>query len=346
MVLAPQQSRIFSGMQPTSDSLQLGNYLGALTQWVALQEDHDAIYCVVDLHALTVSPDPSVLRDRTRRTAAQYLAAGVDPARSILFVQSQVPEHAELAWLLSCHTAFGEANRMTQFKDKSGKHGTEGTTVGLFPYPVLMAADLLLYDTNLVPVGEDQRQHLELTRDLAQRLNSRFGPDTVVVPEPHIVKATAKIYDLQDPTAKMSKSAESPNGLIELLDDPKVVAKRIKSAVTDAEREIRFDPEHKPGVSNLLTIYSALTGREIAALEADYAGKGYGDLKVDLAAVVVDFLTPFQARVHGYLSDPAALDDVLGDGADRASALAAGTLERLYDRSGLLPRRARARVGA
>ena len=344
MVLAPQQSRIFSGMQPTSDSLQLGNYLGALTQWVALQEDHDALYCVVDLHALTVSPDPSVLRDRTRRTAAQYLAAGVDPARSILFVQSQVPEHAELAWLLSCHTGFGEAGRMTQFKDKSSRYGAEGTTVGLFTYPVLMAADILLYDTNLVPVGEDQRQHLELTRDLAQRLNARFGADTVVVPEPHIVKATAKIYDLQDPTAKMSKSAESPNGLIELLDDPKVVAKRIRSAVTDAGREIRFDPEGKPGVSNLLTIYSALTGREIPALEADYAGKGYGDLKVDLAAVVVDFLTPFQARVHGYLSDPASLDDVLADGADRARELAAGTLERLYDRSGLLPRRTRVRA--
>jgi len=209
-----------------------------------------------------------------------------------------------------------------------------------------MAADILLYDTNLVPVGEDQRQHLELTRDLAQRLNSRFGPDTVVVPEPHIVKATAKIYDLQDPTAKMSKSAESPNGLIELLDDPKVVAKRIRSAVTDADREIRFDPEGKPGVSNLLTIYSALTGREISALEADYAGKGYGDLKVDLAAVVVDFLTPFQARVYGYLSDPASLDEILADGADRARDLAGGTLERLYDRSGLLPRRTRARVGA
>src|SRR6478752_7110857 len=319
--------RILSGMQPTHDSLHLGNYLGALVQWVRLQDSHDAFYCVVDLHAITVEVDPAKLRERTRRTAAQYLAGGVDPGRSTVFVQSHLHEHAELAWVLSCMTGFGEANRMTQFKDKSGKHGTEGTTVGLFTYPVLMAADILLYDTNLVPVGEDQRQHLELTRDLAQRLNSRFGPDTVVVPEPHIVKATAKIYDLQDPTAKMSKSAESPNGLIELLDDPKVVAKRIKSAVTDAGREIRFDPEGKPGVSNLLTIYSALTGREVAALEADYAGKGYGDLKVDLAAVVVDFLTPFQARVHGYLSDPASLDDVLADGADRARELAAATLE-------------------
>jgi tryptophanyl-tRNA synthetase len=344
MHLAPQSSRIFSGMQPTSDSLQLGNYLGALTQWVALQEEHDALYCVVDLHALTVSPDPAVLRDRTRRTAAQYLAAGVDPARSILFVQSHVPEHAELAWLLSCHTAFGEANRMTQFKDKSGKQGAEGTTVGLFTYPVLMAADILLYDTTLVPVGEDQRQHLELTRDLANRLNSRFGPGTVVVPDAHIVKATAKIYDLQDPTAKMSKSAESPNGLIELLDDPKVVAKRIRGAVTDTGTEIRFDPETKPGISNLLTIFSALTDRSIPSLEADYEGKGYGHLKVDLAEVVVEFLRPFQARVHGYLDDPTTLDDVLADGADRARELAAGTLERLYDRSGLLPRRTRVRA--
>ncbi|WP_028050949.1 tryptophan--tRNA ligase [Cellulomonas sp. URHD0024] len=344
MHLAPQSSRIFSGMQPTSDSLQLGNYLGALTQWVALQEEHDALYCVVDLHALTVNPDPAVLRERTRRTAAQYLAAGVDPARSILFVQSHVPEHTELAWLLSCHTAFGEANRMTQFKDKSGKHGTDGTTVGLFTYPVLMAADILLYDTTLVPVGEDQRQHLELTRDLANRINSRFGSDTVVVPEPYIVKATAKIYDLQDPTAKMSKSAESPNGLIELMDDPLVVTKRIKSAVTDAGTEIRFDPEHKPGVSNLLTIFSALTGRSVESLEGDYAGKGYGHLKVDLAEVVVDFLRPFQARVNGYLADPSSLDDVLADGADRASDLAEVTLARLYERSGLLRRRARVRA--
>ena len=331
--------RIFSGMQPTSDSLQLGNYLGALTQWVALQDTHDAIYCVVDLHALTVGPDPRVLRERTRRTAAQYLAAGVDPGRSILFVQSHVPEHAELAWILSCHTGFGEAGRMTQFKDKSAKQGSEGTTVGLFTYPVLMAADILLYDTALVPVGEDQRQHLELTRDLAQRMNARFGQGTVVVPEPYIVSATAKIYDLQDPTAKMSKSAESPNGLIELLDDPKVVAKRIRSAVTDAEREIRYDPATKPGVSNLLTILSALSGRTIPSLEADYVGKGYGDLKKDLAEVVVDFLTPFQERVRHYMSDPSALDDVLADGAARARELATPPLERVYDRSGLLPRR-------
>ena len=329
-------------MQPTSNSLHLGNYLGALTQWVALPESYDPLYCVVDMHALTVVPDPAVLRERTRRTAAQYLAAGVDPDRSILFVQSHVAEHAELAWVLSCHTGFGEASRMTQFKDKSGKQGAEGTTVGLFTYPILMAADILLYDTALVPVGEDQRQHLELARDLAQRLNARFGPGTVVVPDAYIVKATAKIYDLQDPTAKMSKSATSPNGIIELLDDPKVIAKRIRSAVTDTGREIRFDPENKAGVSNLLTIFSALSGRSIADLEAEFDGKGYGDLKVALADLVVEWVTPFQARVNEYLDDPAELDAVLAAGAEKARSIAAVTLDRIYERSGLLARRARA----
>jgi tryptophanyl-tRNA synthetase len=343
MLVAPQ--RIFSGMQPTSDSLHLGNYLGALTQWVALQDAYDPIYCVVDLHALTVNPDPAVLRDRTRRTAAQYLAAGVDPDRSLLFVQSHVPEHAELTWILSCLTGFGEASRMTQFKDKSLKQGTEGTNVGLFTYPILMAADILLYDAALVPVGEDQRQHLELARDLAQRLNSRFGAGTAVVPEPHIVRSTAKIYDLQEPTAKMSKSAASPNGLIELLDDPVVVAKRIRSAVTDTDREVRFDVQAKPGVSNLLSIYSALTGRTIADLEASYEGKGYGDLKKDLADVVVAFLEPFQTRFRELMDDPAHLDDVLAVGAEKAREIAAPVLARVYDRSGLLPAR-RAAVGA
>jgi len=330
--------RILSGMQPTSDSLHLGNYLGALVNWVALQDDYDALYTVVDLHALTVAPDPAQLRDRTRRTAAQYLAAGVDPARSVLFVQSHVPEHTELAWVLSCHTGFGEASRMTQFKDKSARLGAEGTNVGLFYYPVLMAADILLYDAALVPVGEDQRQHLEITRDVAQRMNSRFGK-TFVVPEPHIVRGTAKIFDLQDPTAKMSKSASSPNGLIELLDPPSVIAKRIKSAVTDTEREIRFDLESKPGISNLLTIHSALSGQSIPDLEAAYAGKGYGDLKKDLADVVVGALAPLRERVLGYLDSPDTLDDILADGAERARAIARGTLARAYDRVGLLPRR-------
>ncbi|MBC7291795.1 MAG: tryptophan--tRNA ligase [Actinotalea sp.] len=333
---AVQRPRILSGMQPTSDSLHLGNYLGALTSWVALQDDHDALYTVVDLHALTVNPDPALLRERTRRTAAQYLAAGVDPTRSLLFVQSHVPEHTQLAWVLSCFTGFGEASRMTQFKDKSARMGAEAANVGLFTYPVLMAADILLYDAALVPVGEDQRQHLELTRDLAQRVNSRYG-DTFVVPEPHIVRETAKIYDLQEPTSKMSKSASTPNGLVELLDDPKVVAKRIRSAVTDAEREIRFDRQAKPGVSNLLTIHSALSGRPVAELEEHFAGKGYGELKKELADVVVGFLEPFQAKVHAYLDDPAELDAVLAKGADRARAIAGATLDRVYDRIGLLP---------
>ncbi len=329
-------------MQPTSDSLHLGNYLGALTSWVALQDDYEAIYGVVDQHALTTFPDPTVLRHRTRVTAAQFLAAGVDPHRSTLVVQSHVPEHTQLAWVLGCHTAYGEMARMTQFKDKSSKVGAEGTNVGLFYYPVLMAADILLYDTQLVPVGEDQRQHLEVTRDVAQRMNSRFG-ETFVVPEAHIVKATAKIYDLQDPSSKMSKSASSPNGLIELLDDPKVVAKRIRSAVTDTGTEVRYDPEAKPGVSNLLTIYSALSGRSIAELEDEYAGKMYGHLKVDLADVVVDFLTPFQERVRAYLEDPDKLDEVLAEGAERAGRIAAAVLDRVYDRVGLLPARGRRR---
>jgi tryptophanyl-tRNA synthetase len=330
--------RVFSAMQPTADSLHLGNYLGALTQWVALQDDYDTIYSVVDLHALTVNPDPAHLRERTRRTAAQYLAAGVDPARSILFVQSHVAEHAELAWVLGTLTGFGEAGRMTQFKDKSLKQGNEGTTVGLFTYPVLMAADILLYDAELVPVGEDQRQHLELSRDLAQRLNARFGP-LVRVPAPHIMKVTAKIYDLQDPTAKMSKSTASPLGLLEILDEPSVLAKRVRSAVTDSGREIRFDRENKPGVANLLTIASALTGRTIIELEADYEGRGYGDLKKDVAAVVVEALRPIREKVREYLDTPDLLDDVLADGAQRARVIARATVERVYDRLGILPSR-------
>ncbi|MEP7763424.1 tryptophan--tRNA ligase [Sanguibacter sp. 25GB23B1] len=328
--------RILSGMQPTDDSLTLGNYIGALTQWVALQDSYDTLYMMADLHALTVNPDPAKLRERTRRTLAQYLAGGVDPERSTLFVQSHVAEHAELAWILSCQTGFGEASRMTQFKDKSAKQGAEGTTVGLFTYPVLMAADILLYDAARVPVGEDQRQHLEITRDLAERLNTRFGPGTVVVPEAHIVKAVSKIYDLQDPTAKMSKSATG-KGVIWLLDDPAVSAKRIRSAVTDAGSEILFDPATKPGISNLLTIFSSLTGQTVEALEKEYADKQYGHLKVDLAEVMVDFLTPFQERANHYLADPAELDRILARGAAKAREIARVTVSRVYDRVGLLP---------
>ncbi|MDO8148187.1 MULTISPECIES: tryptophan--tRNA ligase [unclassified Isoptericola] len=332
--------RILSGMQPTDTSLHLGNYLGALTQWVALQDDYQALYCVVDLHALTVNPEPAALRERTRATAAQYLAGGVDPARSALFVQSHVPEHTEVAWLLSCQTGFGEASRMTQFKDKSARQGTDGTTVGLFTYPVLMAADILVYDAALVPVGEDQRQHLELTRNLAERLNARFGAGTAVVPEAHIVTATAKIQDLQNPTAKMSKSNAGGKGVIWLLENPKKAAKAIKSAVTDADDSyaVYFDREKKPGISNLLSIYSAVTGREVDDIAAEYDGRGYGYLKVDLADAVVAFLEPFQERANTYLSDPAELDKVLDDGAARAREIAGGVKDRLFDRFGLLPR--------
>ncbi|QAY70336.1 tryptophan--tRNA ligase [Xylanimonas protaetiae] len=331
--------RILSGMQPTDGSLHLGNYIGALRQWVALQDDFDALYFVADLHSLTVNPDPAALRERTRRTAAQYLAAGVDPSRSILFVQSHVPEHAQLGWLLQCQTGFGEASRMTQFKDKSSKQGSEGTTVGLFAYPMLMAADILLYDSALVPVGEDQRQHLELTRDLAERVNTRFGAGTVVVPDAHIVKAGAKIQDLQNPSAKMSKSSSGGKGVVWLLEDPKKAAKAVKGAVTDADETyaVRFDPAAKPGISNLLTIFSAVTGREIDDIAAEYDGRGYGYLKVDLADAVVAWLAPFQERASTYLADPAELDKVLADGADRARAIAAPVLDRVYERFGLLP---------
>lgn len=330
--------RAFSAMQPTADSLHLGNYLGALVHWVALQEHYETIYAVVDLHALTVSPEPAQLRERSRRTAAQYLAAGVDPARSLLFLQSHVAEHAELAWVLACQTGFGEAGRMTQFKDKSARLGAEGTSVGLFTYPVLMAADILLYDTAVVPVGEDQRQHLELTRNLAQRLNARYGP-LVRVPEPHIVEATAKIYDLQEPTSKMSKTAGTPTGILEVLEDPAVLRKRIRAAVTDSGREVVFDREAKPGVANLLTIASALDGRSVAELEAQYAGRGYGDLKKDVAEIVVAALAPVRERVHDYLSDPGTLDDVLDDGARRAREIARATLDRVYDALGVVPSR-------
>jgi len=330
------RARVLSGIQPTADSFHLGNYLGAVRNWGAMQDTHDAFYCVVDLHAITAGHDPRQLRARTRLAAAQLFAAGLDPERCTLFVQSHVPEHPQLAWVLGCLTGFGEASRMTQFKDKSAKQGADRASVGLFTYPILQAADILLYQADAVPVGEDQRQHLELTRNLAQRFNHNFG-QTFTVPEPYIVRETAKIADLQDPTAKMSKSASSPAGLIELMDDPARSAKKIKSAVTDAGREIYFDPEHKPGISNLLTIYSALAGRTIDDLTQAYAGKGYGELKKDLAQVVADFVVPIQQRTREYLDDPAQLDKLLAVGAEKARAVAAETLRLVYDRVGFLP---------
>src|SRR6266542_3612076 len=328
--------RVLSGIQPTADSFHLGNYLGAIRNWVALQDTHDAFYCVVDMHAITMGHDPVALRQRTKLSVAQLLAMGLDPERCTLFVQSHVPEHAQLSWVLSCITGFGEAGRMVQFKDKSAKSGQDSTSVGLFTYPILQAADILLYRADQVPVGEDQRQHLELTRDLAQRFNARFG-QTFTVPAPYIVRDTAKITDLQDPTAKMSKSASSPNGIIELLEESSRSAKKIKSAVTDTGREIFFDPATKPGVSNLLTIYSAMTGRSIQDLVAAYDGKGYGDLKKDLAEVVVEFIRPIQERTKAYLDEPGHLDKVFAIGADKARAVAAPTLREVYDRVGFLP---------
>src|SRR5215813_5976842 len=306
--------RVFSGIQPTADSFHLGNYLGAVKQWVDLQETRDTIYCVVDMHAITVPYDPELLRRRTRVAAAQLLAAGLDPERCILFVQSQVPEHAELNWILGCLTGFGEANRMTQFKDKSAKGGAESASVGLFTYPILQAADILLYQTDQVPVGEDQRQHLELTRDLAQRFNHRFGK-TFVVPGPYIISDVAKIADLQDPSVKMSKSSSSPQGIVDVLEDPASIRKKIGRAVTDMGSEITADDEAKPGVTNLLRIYAALTGSSLAELERRYAGTGYGAFKKDLAEVVVESLAPIRERSEKMLADEAELDRLLADSA-------------------------------
>ncbi|QUR66550.1 tryptophan--tRNA ligase [Mycobacterium spongiae] len=337
MSTATGSRRIFSGVQPTSDSLHLGNALGAVAQWVTLQDDHDAYFCVVDLHAITIPQDPDALRRRTLITAAQYLALGIDPARATVFVQSHVPAHTQLAWALGCFTGFGQASRMTQFKDKSTRQGSDATTVGLFTYPVLQAADVLAYDTELVPVGEDQRQHLELARDIAQRFNSRF-PDTLVVPDVLIPKVTAKIYDLGDPTSKMSKSASTDAGLINLLDDPALSAKKIRSAVTDSERDIRYDPAAKPGVSNLLGIQSAVTGVEMDSLVAGYAGRGYGDLKKDTAEAVVDFVGPIKARVDELMGDLTELENTLATGAQHAEDVAGKTVQRVYDRLGFLPR--------
>jgi tryptophanyl-tRNA synthetase len=327
--------RVLSGIQPTADSFHLGNYLGAVRQWVALQETYDAFYCVVDLHAITVPQDPGLLTQRTRIAAAQLLAAGLEPDKCTLFVQSHVAEHTELAWMIGCLTGFGEASRMTQFKDKSGKVGAE-TSVGLFTYPVLQAADILLYQADEVPVGEDQRQHLELSRTLAQRFNHRFG-ETFVIPRPYILKEVAKIYDLQEPSAKMSKSSSSPQGIIDVLDDPAVIRKKISRAVTDPGSQIQADEEHKPGVTNLLRIYSALSGESIPELEARYAGAGYGAFKKDLAEVVVATFAPVRERTHAILADQPALDRILAHGAARARKVAAETMTAVRDRIGLLP---------
>lgn len=329
---------LLSGMQPSASSLHLGNYLGALRQWVQMQQTHNAYYVIVDLHAITVPQDPKELLQNTRRTAAQYIAAGLDPEQATLFVQSHVPAHAELAWVLNCITGFGEASRMTQFKDKSQKGGVDVSSVGLFTYPILQAADILLYQPKSVPVGEDQRQHLELTRDLAMRFNSRFGK-TFEVPEAHILKETAKIYDLQEPTAKMSKSTQDPKGLINLMDEPSAITKKIKSAVTDTDGEIRFDRDSKPGVSNLLGIFAAVTGQSVSSLENEYAGRGYGDLKSAVAEAVISLVEPMQQQTKQLLEDTAELDRILATGADKAKEIAEKTLADVHAKLGFIPKR-------
>jgi len=325
--------RVLSGIQPTSDSFHIGNHLGALKNWVDMQETHECVYFIADMHAITVEQDPAQLRERTLSSYAQLLALGIDPQKSILIVQSQVPEHAQLMWIMSSITGIGEANRMTQFKDKAAKGGASSASVGLLTYPILQAADILLYQANAVPVGEDQRQHLELTRDLAIRFNGRFG-DTFVVPEPFIVKATAKIQDLQDPSAKMSKS--SPSGCVNLLDPLKATEKKIKSAVTDSETEIRFDPTHKAGVSNLLTILSAYSGQSIDELVKSFEGRMYGDLKKETAAAVLEFIEPYQARVNELLGDKAQLESLMHNGASRAQEIAAKTVADVYSKIGFV----------
>ncbi|PYI68465.1 tryptophan--tRNA ligase [Arthrobacter livingstonensis] len=332
----PTRPRVLSGMQPSGDSLHLGNYLGALVNWVKTQHDYQTLFFIPDMHAITVTQDPAELRERTRKTAAQYIAGGIDVEKSTLFVQSHVPEHAQLAWVLNCITGFGEASRMTQFKDKTAKGGQEMASVGLFTYPVLMAADILLYRPQGVPVGDDQRQHVELARDLAKRFNHRFG-ETFTIPEAFIQKEGARIYDLQNPTAKMSKSASGPNGLINLLDDPKVTAKRIKSAVTDTDTVIAYDRENKPGVTNLLEILSTLTDKPIATLVSDYEGRMYGHLKVDVADAVVARIEPIRTRTLELLDDPAELDRLLARGAAKARAIASVTLSDAYGKVGFLP---------
>ena len=324
--------RVFSGVQPTGN-IHLGNYLGALKQFVALQDENNCIYCIVDMHSITVPQDPEELKNHILDVAALYLAVGLDPEKSIVFVQSEVSGHAELSWILTCNSYTGELSRMTQFKSKS--RGQESAPTGLFTYPILMAADILLYDnTDIVPVGNDQKQHIELCRDIALRVNHKYGEDTFVVPEGQYMKEGARIMALDDPTNKMSKSAENEMSRISLLDDEKKIKKAIMRATTDSDMTIRFDPENKPGISNLLTIYGALTGTPVAELETKFDGAGYGDLKKSLVTVVTESLAPIQDRFNQIRYSDELLD-ILRDGSKRAGEIAEPVLERVKDRFGL-----------
>jgi tryptophanyl-tRNA synthetase len=329
------KKRVLSGIQPTHDSFHLGNYLGAIKQWAQLQEENDAFYCVVDLHALTVETDPKLLQKRTLLSAAQLIAIGLDPNKCTLFIQSHVPAHNQLAWVLECMTGFGEAGRMTQFKDKSQKGGADRTNVGLFTYPILQAADILLYQADLVPVGEDQRQHIELTRDLGQRFNNRYS-EVFNIPQAQIIKALAKINDLQDPNSKMSKSAASMSGVIELLDSSDVILKKFKSSVTDAGKEIKYDEKSKPGISNLLTIHSAFSGKSVTDIENEFADKGYGDFKTAVAEVVNAELAPIREKTATLMQDPAELMRILKIGGEKANQVASQTLKKVYGAIGLV----------
>lgn len=326
---------VLSGCQPSGE-LTIGNYLGALKQWVNMQDDHDCYFMLVDQHAITVRPDPAALRKATLDGLALYLACGVDPEKSTIFIQSHVPEHAQLSWVLNCYTQMGELNRMTQFKDKSTRAGADINS-GLFTYPVLMAADILLYNANRVPVGDDQKQHLELARDIATRMNNLYG-DIFTVPEPHIPEFGARIMSLQDPSKKMSKSDDNTNNFIGLLEDTKKITKKVKRAVTDSDEQARiyFNTEEKPGVSNLLSLLSCVTGKSIDSLVPEYEDKMYGHLKGDVAAAVVELLTPIQERFHQYREDQAFLDKVMKEGAEKASAHAQNVLNKVYDAIGFV----------
>ena len=326
---------VFSGAQPSGE-LTLGNYLGALKNWVSLQNEYDCVYCIVNQHAITVRQDPNKLRKATLDTLALYLACGIDPQKSTIFVQSHVPAHAELGWALNCYTYFGELSRMTQFKDKSSRH-SENINAGLFDYPVLMAADILLYQANLVPVGDDQKQHLELSRDIAMRFNALYG-DIFTVPEPFIAKVGARVMSLQDPSKKMSKSDENRNNVIGLLENPKDVEKKIKRAMTDSDEPpvVRYDLQNKTGVSNLLDILTGITGKPIAELEKEFEGKMYGHLKTEVANQVIDMLTGLQAKYHQYRDDENYLLTIMQEGAQKARAKAEPTLKKVYDAIGFV----------